>query len=81
MKFIFFLGGFTGFALTAAAGYFAGHPAERLFFDAAVGCLAGAMLFRWFWAVVLRGFREVARERHAAAMAAAAANRQSKLSH
>lgn len=76
MKFIFLLGGFAGFALTAAASFFAGHPSDRVLFDAAVGCLAGALLFRWFWAVLVRGFRETILERHAAAAAADAESRK-----
>jgi hypothetical protein len=73
MKFVFLLGGTAGFALTAFASWFAGHAADRVFLDAAVGCLCGALLFRWFWTVVVRGMREVMLQRHAAATAAAAA--------
>jgi len=73
MKFIFLLGGFAGFALTAAASYWAGHAADRVFLDAAVGCLCGALLFRWFWTVLVGGIREVILQRHATATAAAAA--------
>ena len=73
MKFIFLLGGFAGFSLTAAASYFAGHASDRVFFDAAVGCLCGAVLFRWFWTVLVGGIREVILQRNATAAAAAAA--------
>ena len=73
MKFIFLLGGTAGFSLTAAASYFAGHVSDRVFLDASVGCLCGALLFRWFWTVLVRGMREVILQRHAAAEAAAAA--------
>jgi hypothetical protein len=69
MKFVFLLGGAAGFSLTAAASHFAGHAADRVFFDAAIGCLGGALLFRWFWTVLVRGFREVIVQRHAAAAA------------
>ncbi|MEY2878938.1 MAG: hypothetical protein RLZZ15_1318 [Verrucomicrobiota bacterium] len=71
MKFVFLLGGFAGFTLTALAGYLADHGADRVFFDAAVGCLCGALLFRWFWTVLVRGMREVMVQRHAAAAATA----------
>ncbi len=40
--------------------------------DGAVGCLTGALLFRWFWTVLVRGIRETIVTRHAAATAAAA---------
>jgi hypothetical protein len=73
MKYIFLLGGFAGFTLTAAASYFAGHAADRVFLDAAVGCLCGALLFRWFWTIVVNGMREVILQRHAASTAAVAA--------
>ena len=36
----------------------AGRAADRVFFDAALGCLVGAFLFRWLWGVLLRGLRE-----------------------
>jgi hypothetical protein len=69
MKFIFLSGGFAGFLTAAAAGYFAGNPADRVLLDAAVGCLVGALLFRWFWTVLVRGIRETILTRHAAATA------------
>ena len=74
MKFVFLAGGFSGFLATAGASLWAGHEPDRVLFDGAVGCLAGAMLFRWFWTVLVRGIREVILQRHAAAVAAAAAN-------
>jgi hypothetical protein len=40
--------------------------------DAAVGCLAGALLFRWFWTILVRGIRETILIRHAASTAAPA---------
>jgi hypothetical protein len=45
---------------------------------AAIGCLVGAMLFRWFWNVLVGGIREtlVLRQEAAAAAAAAAAPKQ-----
>lgn len=73
MKFVFLTGGVVGFISAAAAGYFADRAADRIFFDAAVGCLVGALLFRWFWTVLVRGIRETILSRHAAATAAAAA--------
>ena len=73
MKFIFLLGGFAGFTLTAAASYFAGHAADRVLLDAAVGCLCGALLFRWFWTVLVGGIRQTILARHAASTASAPA--------
>lgn len=57
MKFIFLTGGALGFGLAAAVGMWAGRPAERVFLDASVGCLAGALLFRWYWRIWLDGVR------------------------
>ena len=41
--------------------------------DAALGCLAGALLIRWFWQVLLRGFHDTFVARRCAAEDAAAA--------
>jgi hypothetical protein len=73
MKFVFLLGGFAGLLITGGASYAAHHQADRILFDGAVGCLVGALLFRWFWTVLVRGIREIILQRHAAATAAAAA--------
>ena len=45
MKFAFLVGGFTGFALVTVAGFTAGRAADLVLRDAALGCLAGALLF------------------------------------
>lgn len=58
MKFIFLAGGCVGFIVVGGASLLAGHAPDRALFDAAVGCLAAAMLFRWFWAVLVKGMRE-----------------------
>lgn len=73
MRFIFLLGGMSGFAIAGAASWYADNGAKRIFFDAACGCLVGALLFRWFWTVVLAGLRETVHARHKAALAAQAA--------
>jgi hypothetical protein len=70
MKFIFLAGGFAGFTLVAVAGFLSDRTPDRVLLDAAVGCLAGALLFRWFWTVLVRGIRETIHIRHAAATAA-----------
>ncbi len=71
MKFIFLAGGFAGFLSTGFASYWVGHQPDRILFDGAVGCLVGALLFRWFWTVLVRGIRETILQRHAAATATA----------
>jgi hypothetical protein len=58
MKFVFLAGGLAGFLLAATTGYLSDHSADRVLLDGAVGCLAGALLFRWFWTVLVRGIRE-----------------------
>ncbi|HVS53688.1 MAG TPA: hypothetical protein VHD62_15135 [Opitutaceae bacterium] len=73
MKFIFLAGGFAGFLAAGITSFWNNHEAGRVFFDGAVGCLAGALLFRWFWTVLVRGIRETILARHAATTAAAAA--------
>jgi hypothetical protein len=57
------MGGCSGFLLAGIAGWWAGHAADRLLLDAAIGCLGGAMLFRWFWTVLIRSIRETILER------------------
>ena len=71
MKFIFLIGGVAGFVLAGAAGWWADRAADRVLLDAALGCLVGACLFRWFWTVLVRGIRETILHRHATATAAA----------
>lgn len=77
MRFVFLFGGVLGFAVSALAGWLADRPADRILLDAAVGCLAGALLFRWFWSVLLRGLRETILIRQkAAALVAAQTGKQ-----
>lgn len=70
MKFVFLAGGSAGFVIAGAGSLWAGHPADRAFFDGAVGCLCGALLFRWFWTVLVGGIRETLLARNAAITAA-----------
>ena len=70
MKFVFLAGGFAGFLAGTATSYWSGHQPDRIFLDGAVGCLTGALLFRWFWNVLVRGIQETILARHAAATAA-----------
>jgi hypothetical protein len=69
MKFIFLLGGLTGFVTAIVAGWSADRAPDAILFDAMVGCLVGAVLFRWLWVVALRGMRETAVVRQQAAEA------------
>jgi hypothetical protein len=70
MKFIFLAGGFAGFLIAGGGSLWAGHQPDRVLLDGAVGCLSGAVLFRWFWTVLVRGIRETILARHAVAAAA-----------
>jgi hypothetical protein len=69
MKFIFLSGGVLGFLAAALGGISAGRSADRVLLDGTLGCLAGALVFRWFWSVLQHGFREtyVAKQRAAVA--------------
>lgn len=78
MRFIFLLGGFCGFALVGGASWLGANTPGRVFFDASAGCLAGALLFRWLWTVVLNGLRQTISLRHQAALAEAAKTARSK---
>ncbi len=73
MRFVFLAGGAAGFVLATVTGFLADRSPSRILLDGALGCLAGALLFRWFWTVLVRGIRETILTRHAAATAAAAA--------
>ena len=73
MKFIFLIGGAAGFATAVATDVLSGRNSDRMLFDSAIGCLAGAVLLRWFWSILLRGIRETyLARRQAAALAATA---------
>jgi hypothetical protein len=73
MKFIFLAGGFAGFVLTTLAGLLAGRAPDLVLRDGAIGCLVGALLFRWFWSVFVNALTEAVTAKRAAAAAAAAA--------
>ncbi len=71
MRFVFLLGGVLGFLVAGTVSFLADHTAGRTLFDAAIGAIAGGVLFRWFWNILVRGMRETLLRRHAAAQAAA----------
>ena len=73
MKFVFLSGGLAGFLVAGAGSFWTGHQPDRILFDGAVGCLVGAILFRWFWTVLVRGIRETILARQAATAPAAVA--------
>jgi hypothetical protein len=68
MRFIFLVGGAVGFATAVLTDWMLDRGPDRILFDGAVGCLAGALLLRWFWRVLLGGIRDTYLARHRAAM-------------
>lgn len=74
MRFIFLLGGLLGFVLAGASSWWGEGTPGRIFFDASLGCLVGAVLFRWLWTVLLGGLRETLVARQRTALAAEAKN-------
>lgn len=80
MKFVFLSGGLLGFLIGLVTSWLFDHAPDRVFLDASVGCLAGALLFRWFWTIVLAGLRDtvVARQRAAVTAQAAASAAKAK---
>ncbi len=73
MKYAFLAGGFLGFSLTVVTGLLAGRVPDLVLRDAAIGCLAGALLFRWFWSVLTKAFIATVQAKRAAEAAALAA--------
>ncbi len=73
MRYVFLIGGCLGFVLAGGTAFACDCGPERVLLDGAVGCLAGALLLRWLWSVLLNGLRESRHERHRAQAAAAEA--------
>jgi hypothetical protein len=73
MKFIFLSGGVAGFLTGGLTSLSSDHSPQRTLLDAAIGCLLGAILFRWFWSILVGGIRETLVLRRDAADAEAAA--------
>jgi hypothetical protein len=69
MKFIFLSGGLTGFLTAIVAGWSAERSPDAILLNAMVGCVVGALLFRWLWYIALRGMRETVLARQRAAEA------------
>jgi hypothetical protein len=72
VKFVFLIGGLLGFTATLVTSWLLDHAHDRVFFDASVGCLVGAILFRWFWTIVLAGLRDTVVARYQASLSAPA---------
>jgi hypothetical protein len=68
MKSIFLMGGLTGFVVAMLAGWAADRTADSILLDAMFSAVAGALLFKWFWSVVLRGMKETYLARQAEAV-------------
>jgi len=68
MKFVFLSGGLLGFVTGLLTSWLLDHAADRVFLDASVGCLVGAVLLRWFWTVVLAGLRDTVVSRYRASL-------------
>ena len=81
MRYIFLLGGLLGFTLAAGTALLMGRGPDRIFLDGSLGCLVGALLFRWLWNVMLTGLRETLHARQRAAAEAEAANRKNAPMH
>lgn len=73
MRFVFLACGFLGFALVAIGGFTADRAADLVLRDAALGCLAAALLGRWFWTVLVRALEQTVAARRAAEIAASEA--------
>lgn len=78
MRAIFLFGGFIGFLVVAVAGLAAGRAGDRVLFDASIGCLVGAFLFRWFWERMIIALTHAVRSKRAARRAAEEAQAAAK---
>ena len=78
MRFRFFLGGFIGFLVVSVMGLSAGRAVDLVLRDAAIGCLAGAFLFRWFWNVWIQAIVQTVNAKRAAEAAAEEAEAAAK---
>jgi hypothetical protein len=70
MRFIFLIGGFVGFSLVSVAGVMADRGIDSVLRDASIAALAGAILFRWFWAIFVKLLSQAVRSKRAAQRAA-----------
>lgn len=70
MRSIFLIGGFVGFVLIAFTGVLADRSIDLVLRDASIAALAGALLFRWFWAIFVRLLSQAVRSKRATRQAA-----------
>ena len=70
MRFIFLVGGFVGFLLVTVTGLMADRNIDLVLRDASIAALAGAVLFRWFWAIFIKLLSQAVRSKRAARQAA-----------
>lgn len=73
MRSIFLFGGFVGFTLVAVTGWLCDRQVDLVLRDAALGALACAMLFRWFWSMWVQAIVHMVEKKRAEAAAAAEA--------
>lgn len=66
MRFIFLCGGFLGFSIVMIAGLLADRPMDLVLRDAALGCLFGACVLRWFWTIFLSALAVAVKNKRAA---------------
>jgi len=70
MRFIFLVGGFVGFSLVTLTGVMSDRSIDLVLRDASIAALAGAILFRWFWAIFVRLLSQAVRSKRATRQAA-----------
>jgi hypothetical protein len=73
MRSIFLFGGFLGFLIVAVTGWLSDRAVDSILRDAAIGALASAFLFRWFWNTWINAIVITVEKKRAAALAAAEA--------
>ncbi len=66
MRAVFLLGGFLGFVVVAVSGLQSGRAGDRVLFDASLGCLASAVIFRWFWSRLVVALSEAVKAKRIA---------------
>ncbi len=73
MRSIFLFGGFLGFTIVAVTGWLCERQVDLVLRDAAIGALACAMLFRWFWNTWIGAMTHLVEKKRAEAAAQAEA--------
>ncbi len=73
MKYLLLIGGLLGFGLVFLGGLMAGRESLPAVIEGSLGCVVGAVLFRWLGNVYQQSVRITVRERETAARARAEA--------